>query len=112
MAHLRAQHSPRPTVAAAWIWRGQLWGRVIPAALLGPFILWAATHEVVPAYLIVLSLFAAVGSGELYRLLITAGRRPGWPLGAGLAVALTADAALTGWRLAPHVIILAALAAL
>jgi phosphatidate cytidylyltransferase len=112
MAHFRAQQSPRTTVAAAWPWRGPGWGRLIPAALLGPFVLWAATREVVPVYLLVLSAFAAVGSGEVYRLLINAGRHPGWPVGAGLAVALAADAALTGWRLAPHVVILASLATL
>ena len=112
MAHLRAQGtSTRPATGAApgqWI----AWGRVVPAAVLGPLVLWAATREIVPTYLVVLGVFAAVASGELYRLLLQAGHRAGWPLGAGLAVALTADAALTGWQLAPHLVVMAALGAL
>lgn len=86
--------------------------RVIPALALGSLVLWASGFEVVPTYLLVLGLFAAVAGGEVYRLLLQAGHQPGWPLGIGLAVALTADAAITGWRLAPHLVTGAGLVAL
>ena len=86
--------------------------RVIPALALGSLVLWASRFEIVAAYLLVLGLFAAVAGGEVYRLLLQAGHRPGWPLGIGLAVALAADAAITGWRLAPHLVIGVGLAAL
>jgi phosphatidate cytidylyltransferase len=78
------------------------WRRLVPAAVLGPLLLWAAAQEVVPGYLVALGLCAAIGSGELYLLLAQAAHRPCWALGLPLAVALAADAALTGWRLFPQ----------
>jgi phosphatidate cytidylyltransferase len=88
------------------------WGRVIPAVLLGPALLWAATRDVVPAYLVVVALCALVGSGELYVLLVRAGYRPLWALGCPLAAAVALDAGLLGWQLFPHLVTVSALAAL
>ncbi|HWP30063.1 MAG TPA: CDP-archaeol synthase [Chloroflexota bacterium] len=80
------------------------WRRILPAVVLGPLLLWAASLPLVPAYVAVVGLCAAVGSGEVYRLLQQAGFRPLWALGILLAVVLALDAGLTGWRLAPHVL--------
>ena len=44
--------------------------------------------RVFPTYLIAVSLFALVGTAELYRLLGKAGYRPLWPLGLGLTFVL------------------------
>jgi phosphatidate cytidylyltransferase len=88
------------------------WGRIVPAALLGPLVFWIATREAVPAYLIGVPTFAAIGAGELYRLLWQHGHRPLWPLGGLLAVAIGADAVLTEWRLFPHLVVGATFAAL
>jgi phosphatidate cytidylyltransferase len=88
------------------------WRRLVPAAVLGPLLLWAAAQEVVPGYLIALGLCATVGAGELYLLLDRAGHRPLWALGIALALALAADAALTGWRLFPQLVAFACFASL
>jgi phosphatidate cytidylyltransferase len=88
------------------------WRRVVPAAALGPLLLWAASLEVVPAYLVLVGLCALVASGELYRLLLRAGHKPAWVLGAPLAVTLALDAGLSGWRLFPHLLLLATAAGL
>src|SRR5438270_13655866 len=88
------------------------WRRLVPAAVLGPLLLWAAAQEVVPGYLIALGLWATVGAAELYLLLHRAGHRPLWALGIPLALALAADAALTGWRLFPQLVTFACFASL
>jgi len=88
------------------------WGRLIPAVLLGPALLWAATRDVVPTYLVVVALCALVGSAELYLLLVRAGYRPLWALGCLLAVAVALDAGLLHWQLFPHLVSVSTLAAL
>ena len=88
------------------------WRRLVPAAVLGPLLLWAASLEVVPAYLVAIGLCALVASGELYWLLLQAGHHPAWALGVPLAVALALDAGIDGWRLFPHLLGLATFAAL
>src|SRR4051794_36593885 len=88
------------------------WRRLVPAAVLGPLLLWAAAQEVVPGYLIALGLCATVGAGELYLLLDRAGHRPLWALGILLALALVADTALTGGRLFPQLVPVACFASL
>ena len=77
-----------PSVTTIFARDGLLWRRVLPALALAPLLLWAATREVFPTYLIAVSLFALVGSAELYRLLGKAGYRPLWPLGLGLTFVL------------------------
>jgi phosphatidate cytidylyltransferase len=64
------------------------WRRLLPAAVLGPLLLWAAAQEPVPAYVLGVGVCALIGSGELYLLLARAGYRPLWPLGVPLAVGL------------------------
>lgn len=86
---------PLLPVAAVFARDSLLWRRGLPALLLAPLLIWAAARDVVPTYLIAVGLFAAVGSTELYRLLVKAGHRPLWPLGLVLAVALAALPALT-----------------
>src|SRR3954452_4780371 len=88
------------------------WRRLVPAAVLGPLLLWAAAQEVVPGYLIALGLCATAGAGEMYLLLDRAGHRPLWALGIPLALALAADAALTSWRLFPQLVTFACFASL
>src|SRR5215212_5090602 len=88
------------------------WRRLVPAAVLGPGLLWAAAQDVVPGYLIALGLCATIGAGELYLLLDRAGHRPLWALGIPLALALATDAALTGWRLFPQLVTVACLVSL
>jgi phosphatidate cytidylyltransferase len=77
-----------PPVATIFARDGLLWRRGLPALVLAPLLLWAATREVVPAYLIAVAIFALVGSAELYRLFGKAGYRPLWPLGLGLTLVL------------------------
>jgi phosphatidate cytidylyltransferase len=86
--------------------------RVVPAAILGPLILWLAGHDPVPTYLLGLGLCVIVGGAELYRLLWRAGQRPAWPIGMALALMLVVDAGLYGTRWSLHLTVLAALAAL
>jgi phosphatidate cytidylyltransferase len=88
------------------------WRRLVPAAVLGPVLLWAAAQEVVPGYLIALGVCATVGAAELYLLIGRAGYRPLWGLGILLALALAADAALTGWRVFPQLVTVACIASL
>ena len=86
--------------------------RLVPAVLLGPLLLWAASLDLVPAYLLGVGLFALVASAELYRLLLRAGHRPLWAVGPPLAVALALDAGIDGWRLFPHLLAVATLGVL
>jgi phosphatidate cytidylyltransferase len=88
------------------------WRRVVPAALLGPAILWLAARDPVPAYLLGVGLCVLVGGAELYRLLWRAGHRPAWPIGLVLALMLVVDSGLTGPRWSLHLIVLATLTAL
>src|SRR3954470_19518627 len=88
------------------------WRRIIPAAFLGPLLLWAASWDAVPYYLWTVGIFTAVAVAELYRLLLQHGYRPLWPLGGALAVLLATDAGLTEWHLASHALIVGTFATL
>jgi len=101
-----------PSIAALFARDGLLWRRGLPALVLAPLLLWAATRDVVPTYLLAVGLFALVGTAELYRLLGKAGHHPLWPLGLGLALVLavvpaTAPALLAHAQAAAVAIILA-----
>ncbi len=92
---------PSPAVASVFGRDGLFWRRGLPALILAPLLLWLASREIVPIYLIVIPLFAALGSGELYRLLVRVGYRPSWLLGIGLSVVLAVVPAVAPVLLAP-----------
>jgi phosphatidate cytidylyltransferase len=77
-----------PAVTTIFRRDGLLLRRGLPALVLAPLLLWAATQAVVPTYVAAVSVFALVGAAELYRLLARAGYRPLWPLGLALTFAL------------------------
>jgi phosphatidate cytidylyltransferase len=92
---------PLPPVANLFTRHRFLWRRGLPALVLAPLVLWVAGRDVVPTYLIAVTLFAGVGTAELYRLLDKAGYRPLWPLGLALTLALAAAPATAPAAL-PH----------
>ena len=97
---------PRLPVIALIARRKTLLGRVLPALILAPLLLWAAAQSLLPTYLVAVGLCATVGAAELYRLLARAGYEPCWPLGVALTLGL-AIAPATAPALLPHALAVA-----